>query len=296
MRAIPTSRAYWELRAEQVLNRVFAPEAPIDVDITGGDGDGSAPQPASALISPPGASTARTAAAPSATPRPRPTQAGSATRAPWWRSLQRQPTLLMAGLGLAMTLMTGTTLVGLALWQRGQQAIRQERNLLLVERLRALGPAQTATEGAAAAPTASTAATTATAGNGEPPPPPSEAWMEELATLPASSAPPANVLPVPMNGQVSSPAPAASGGGGGGGAASTGAGPAASGELPQLVGVVQVPGRPGSAIFQVGGSSTSAASGETIGSSGWRLRSASGDSAVIESNGVQRRLSISSGL
>jgi len=296
LRAIPTSRAYWELRAEQVLNRVFAPEAPIDVDITGGDGDGSAPQPASALISPPGASTARTAAAPSATPRPRPTQAGSATRAPWWRSLQRQPTLLMAGLGLAMTLMTGTTLVGLALWQRGQQAIRQERNLLLVERLRALGPAQTATEGAAAAPTASTAATTATAGNGEPPPPPSEAWMEELATLPASSAPPANVLPVPMNGQVSSPAPAASGGGGGGGAASTGAGPAASGELPQLVGVVQVPGRPGSAIFQVGRSSFSVSTGELIGSSGWRLQGTSADAVLIQRGGESRRVSIGAGV
>lgn len=197
----------------------------------------------------------------------------------------------MAGLGLAMTLMTGTTLVGLALWQQGQQAIRQERNLLLVERLRALGPGQATQDSAAAAPTATTAAT-ANAGNGEPPPPPSEAWMEELATLPASSAPPANVLRVPMNGQVSSPAPAATGGGGG---SSVAAAPA-SADLPQLVGVVQVPGRPGSAIFQVGGSSTSAASGEAIGSSGWRLRSASGDSAVIESNGVQRRLSVSSGL
>lgn len=291
MRAIPTSRAYWELRAEQVLNRVFAPEAPIDVDVS----DGSAPPPANALISP-GASSPGPA---TATPRiaALPTASARATRRPWWNGLQRQPTLLMAGLGLAMTLMTGTTLVGLTLWQQGQQAIRQERNLLLVERLRALGPAQAAQEGAAAAPTAgSTATTTTTAGNGEPPPPPSEAWMEELATLPAGSAPPANVLRVPMNGQVSSPAPAASGGGGGGSGASTGAGPAASGELPQLVGVVQVPGRPGSAIFQVGGSSTSAASGETIGSSGWRLRSASGDSAVIESNGVQRRLSISSGL
>jgi hypothetical protein len=96
-----------------------------------------------------------------------------------------------------------------------------------------------------------------------------------------------------MNGQVASPAPAASGGST---SAETGAEPASSGDMLQLVGVVQVPGRPGSAIFQVGGSSTSAATGETIGSSGWRLRSASGDSAVIESNGVQRRLSISSGL
>ncbi len=214
----------------------------------------------------------------------------------WWSGLQQQPTLLMAGLGLAMTLMTGTTLVGLALWQQGQQAIRQERNLLLVERLRSLGPTQAANDGGAAtvAPDANAAANASDSGrNGEPPPPPSEPWMEELATLPASSAPPADVLRVPMNGQVASPAPAASGGST---SAETGAEPASSGDMPQLVGVVQVPGRPGSAIFQVGGSSTSAATGETIGSSGWRLRSASGDSAVIESNGVQRRLSISSGL
>jgi hypothetical protein len=62
------------------------------------------------------------------------------------------------------------------------------------------------------------------------------------------------------------------------------------------VGVVQAPGRPASAIFQVEGSSTSAAAGESIGNSGWRLQSASGDSAVIERQGVQQRISISSGL
>jgi murein DD-endopeptidase MepM/ murein hydrolase activator NlpD len=67
------------------------------------------------------------------------------------------------------------------------------------------------------------------------------------------------------------------------------------GNVPHLVGVVQVPGQSGSAIFQLGGSSTSAAVGESIGSSGWRLRSASGDTAVIEKGGEQRRISISSG-
>jgi hypothetical protein len=61
------------------------------------------------------------------------------------------------------------------------------------------------------------------------------------------------------------------------------------------VGVVQIPGKPGSAIFQVGGSSTNASAGESIGSSGWRLLSTSGDSAVIERAGVRRSVSISSG-
>jgi hypothetical protein len=287
LRAIPTSRAYWELRAEQVLNRVFAPEAPIDIEPT------AAAEPAATTSPTAGNATSNTARV---APLPRRTASETTSmRRRWWSGLQQQPTLLMAGLGLAMTLMTGTTLVGLALWQQGQQAIRQERNLLLVERLRSLGPAQAANDGGAAtvAPDTNNAAANASGSNGEPPPPPSEPWMEELATLPASSAPPANVLRVPMNGQVASPAPAASGGST---SAATGAGPTSSGDMPQLVGVVQVPGRPGSAIFQVGGSSTSAATGETIGSSGWRLRSASGDSAVIESNGVQRRLSISSGL
>jgi hypothetical protein len=72
-------------------------------------------------------------------------------------------------------------------------------------------------------------------------------------------------------------------------------GATAGGSLPELLGVVQIPGKPGSAIFQVGGSSTNALVGEGIGSSGWRLQSASGDSAVIERAGVSRRISISSG-
>ena len=32
-RGLPTSRAYWELKAEQMLNRVFSNEAPIDLEI-----------------------------------------------------------------------------------------------------------------------------------------------------------------------------------------------------------------------------------------------------------------------
>ncbi len=239
VRAIPTSRAYWELRAEQVLNRVFSPEVPIDVEVR--------------------------ETAPTATP------AGPSRQAPpklWWRQLQQQPTALLAGLSLLVTLTAGTTLLGLSLWQQSQQAIRQERNLLLVERLRSMGPA------AAPAPAPEARA----GGDDQLPPPPLEPWMEELASLPASTAPAANVLQVPMSNGVASPAP-----------------PADSANLPQLVGVVQVPGQPGSAIFQVEGSSSSAASGEAIGNSGWRLQSASVDSAVIERNGVQQRISISSG-
>ncbi len=182
------------------------------------------------------------------------------------------------------------TLLVLGAWNHSQQAIRQERNLLLMERLRSMGPSNTA---ANADQNPAAAAADATAQGGDlPPPPPGEPWMEELATLPASSAPSADVLRVPLNNRIGSPAPAASSNSSTGGSS---ANPASGGNTPQLVGVVQVPGQSGSAIFQIGGSSTSAAVGESIGSSGWRLRSASGDTAVIEKGGEQRRISISSG-
>jgi hypothetical protein len=97
---------------------------------------------------------------------------------------------------------------------------------------------------------------------------------------------------VPVNGTLNAPPPPATASA----ASSSGAAAASGGgSLPELLGVVQIPGKPGSAIFQVGGSSTNALVGEGIGSSGWRLQSASGDSAVIERAGVTRRISISSG-
>ena len=150
--------------------------------------------------------------------------------------------------------------------------------MLLIERLCTMGPGTTPAQ--ANEPAEATAAVGVGEDGELPPPPPGEPWMEELATLPASSAPAADVLKVPVNSRITSPAPAATGSASGGG-----------GNAPQLVGVVQVPGQSGSAIFQLGGSSTSAAVGESIGSSGWRLRSASGDTAVIEKGGEQRRIS-----
>jgi hypothetical protein len=33
LRGIPRSRAFWELKAEQMMNRVFDPEATIDLDV-----------------------------------------------------------------------------------------------------------------------------------------------------------------------------------------------------------------------------------------------------------------------
>ena len=161
--------------------------------------------------------------------------------------------------------------------------------MLMIERLRAMGPASPA---AAAKPTQSGVAENVAAQEGELQPPPGEAWMEELVSLPASSAPTAEVLKVPINNRITSPAPAATGSSINGQIASRGT---SSDNMPQLVGIVQVRGQSGSAIFQIGDSSTSAAVGEGIGSSGWRLRLASGNSALIERGGEQRRLHISSG-
>ena len=273
VRGIPTSRAYWELKAEQVLNRVFEPEKPIEVEVCDTPTASDAGNIPVELHDQPPAPVKQ----PTSTPKPA-------------SAKHRQPSLLLAGASVTVMVVAGMALAVLGLWNQSQQAIRQERNMLLIERLRTMGPGTTPAQ--ANEPAQAAAAVGAT-GDGElPPPPPGEPWMEDLATLPASSAPAAEVLKVPVNSRITSPAPAATGSASNpGGSASSGGG----GNAPQLVGVVQVPGQSGSAIFQLGGSSTSAAAGESIGSSGWRLRSASGDTAVIEKGGEQRRISISSG-
>ena len=258
--------AYWELRAEQVLNRVFEAEKPIEVEFCDG-------------------------------PRQAPLQAVEPTLVINQLPSQRaKPGLLLAITTGAVVLATGAALVVLGLWNQSQQAIQQERNMLLIERLRNMGPSSSAatsqaTAQATADATAEDDQSSATAagaaqGGDLPPPPPGEPWVEELAALPATGAPLAGVLRVPVNGRITSPAPEASGNSKSGATGSS---------APQLVGVVQVAGQSGSAIFQIGGSSTSAAVGESIGASGWRLRSAGGDSAVIEKGGEQLRVSISSG-
>ena len=246
--------AYWELRAEQVLNRVFEPEKPIEVEFC--DSPRQAPLQA---------------VEPTLVINPLP-------------SHRAKPGLLLALTTGAVVVATGAALVVLGLWNQSQQAIQQERNMLLIERLRNMSQAaaQATADATAEGDQSSATAAGAAQGGDLQPPPPGEAWVEELAALPATGAPLAGVLRVPVNGRITSPAPEASGSSGGRSA-------------PQLVGVVQVPGQGGSAIFQIGGSSTSAAVGESIGASGWRLRSAGGDSAVIEKGGEQLRVSISSG-
>jgi hypothetical protein len=185
-------------------------------------------------------------------------------------------------------------------WTQASIALQQERTLQLLERLRSVGPLAEAEPGATAASTARPAAAGLEGSEaGLPPPPPEEAWVEELAPLESSSrasaAPP---LRVPVSGTITRaapPAPAMPAPQAAGGPAIASASAGSSNGTPELVGVVQVPGQSGSAIFQMGGSSTSASVGEAIGSTGWRLRSASGNSVVIERNGQQQRVSITGG-
>ncbi|SBO43832.1 putative DNA polymerase III beta subunit, C-te [Cyanobium sp. NIES-981] len=266
------------------MNRVFSPDAVVDVEIC----ETPPPLPASSPASP----ASRIAESPIPAPARPPSRERPRARQQHTGASPLSPSLILASVSVTVTLLSGLGLIGLNVWNQSQQAIRQERNMLMIERLRSMGPAaaEAPTTQAATLPAGVDAASAAD--GGLPPPPPAEPWMEELATLPASTAPPANVLKVPMSSRVASPAPAASGAG-----RSVGTGPrpggSGGGDAPQLVGVVQAQGHGGSAIFQIGNASTSAAVGEAIGSSGWRLRSAQGDSAVIERGGEQRRVSIS---
>ncbi|MEB3184491.1 MAG: hypothetical protein VKM97_01260 [Cyanobacteriota bacterium] len=287
-RGIPTSRAYWELKAEQVLNRVFeaAPGLASDGAINGAIDSERAIEADRAIEAEPAIEVEvleRPAQPPAAPAAP----AAAATTGTGWPA--PKASLVLAGIGITALIGAGSSLLLIGLWNQGQQALRQERNLLLLERLRQLGPVAAASS---AADTADTGAGTTTA---ELPPPPAEAWMQDLASLPGNGAPTAEPLQVPLAGRINAAPPAAIGGSSSGSSSGGSSIGGPGGSAPQLVGVVQVSGRSGSAIFQLGGSSTSAGVGESIGSSGWRLLSTNGDSAVIERGGEQRRLSIGSG-
>ncbi len=282
LRGIPRSRAYWELKAEQMINRVFDPEATIDVD----GGEAAAPGPPQPAD--------KSATARSSQRHPRGSRPHGTPRAAAAAGRRHDPSLLL------ITALAGVCLVSAASsifyvshWNRLQQSLSQERNLLLVERLRSLGPA-TATPLAGpepAAPSLPQPGQTAagTSAEGLPPPPPEEPWIQQLSTLPASGTAPPGLLRVPVSPQVLAKPPATA-------TSSPSPSPAPSSPpLPQLVGVVGVAGKTAAAIFLVGGSSMSVSSGETIGSSGWRLRSAAGETALIERGSELRQVSIING-
>jgi hypothetical protein len=320
-RGIPTSRAYWELQAEKLLNRVFEPATAIDLEPL--DGDPIAPSPSQVATpvpapladtdsaAPASTSTAPASSAdadgrrrrarrpgfpaPAAAARSAPVPDIRSAALPAGRAAWAQPLLLVAVFAGAGLVTATSGVLALSQWNRYQEALQQERNLLLVERLRSFGPAAQPAPATPPAPALAPPATTAPTASGGPtdasalpPPPPNEPWIEELASLPQPAQRPSTLLRVPVSA-----------------ALGTAAGPsqaplapqrrAPAGPVPLLVGVVAVPGKPGSAIFQMGGSTTTVTVGEGIGGSGWRLIASDGDSVQIEHQGEVRRLSIGSG-
>ena len=137
-------------------------------------------------------------------------------------------------------------------WWNAQQALQKERNLALIEKLR-----QRALE------TKPADATTAVQEAQEPIQAPSTIQQLEPVTIPIrSQSPPEAAALAPATPE------------------------------PLLVGVVHSGGGQGSAIFQLGDQSLSAAPGESIGNSGWSLRSVTANGAVIERGGSLRSLSV----
>ena len=326
-RGIPTSRAYWDLQAEKLMNRIFDPVDTIDLptDADRSDLDALA-LPASEEEANPGAAAAPAAKAPrwqrarrpqanpqidpfrSAAVSPAPLEPAVSAPAPQ-RGLQatlatltahQQPLMLIGAFAAAGLVSASSGVLALSQWNRFQDSLQQERSLLLVERLRNFGPAAQAPATPPAPALAPPTGLTAQAGapqaavqsqaysqgagpsDNDLPPPPQEAWIEQLGELPQPqrSAP---ILRVPVSPKLAAAA-----------AAPVRRSPP-PGPLPLLVGVVGAPGKVGSAIFQMGGSTSTVSVGETIGNSGWRLRSTDGDSVMIEHDGDLRRIAIGSG-
>ena len=293
LKRLPISRAYWELKAEQMMNRVFDPDQTIDLQVDP-EADPSPHRPPAGGSTPWTGRGQRFLAAQAtangppqeAVPPPlHPSPSGHPPTSWLW--------LALAGMGLVSTI---AALLFVQQWTHLQRSLSQERNLLMVERLRSLGPAnpepmptqvQVLTTPAApsleaipraqplVAPGAQVAESVA------PPPPPEEPWMQQLSELPLAAPATAPLLKVPLSPKLARAIPATSS--------------AIPGPIPQLVGLVAAPGKPGSAIFQIGATSTSVNVGENIGGTGWRLRSTDAESALVEREGVARRLAIVGG-
>ena len=292
-----------------MMNRVFDPENTIDV---GGEaGEAPAPQPHHPTPAPAersGRSSNKTLAGSR-------NQAGTPAAETGTNRRHDQTLLLVCALAGVCLVSAASSILYVSHWNRLQQSLSQERNLLLVERLRDLGPA-VATPLAPAMPSTPNLpqpslapAASGTAMEGLPPPPPEEPWIQQLPSLPGSGLSGSDLpgsglsnsgrrspglLRVPVSPQVLAAAPQAQ--------PAVPAPPrrattsaSISAPLPQLVGVVGTPGKAAAAIFLVSGTSMSVGSGESIGSSGWRLRSADGETALIERGGEVRQVSIVNG-
>jgi hypothetical protein len=272
-RGITSSRAYWELKTDQVMDRVFAGSVPsLSSDaVSLGPAEWS---PIEVVVrdEPPWPPEAP----PAATPDP--------------QQPRGRQTLLVALLAVVSLLGVGSTLLLWHQWNRSNAVLEQERNLQLLERLRSLGPNAADNRSSLATPAAG-----APLDPNLPPPPPDEPWVKELGSLEGSGQALARPLRVPLRGPLQRPVPVApSIDSALPGSLDQPANPGVSnpGPTPELVGVVQASGKGGSAIFSLDGTATSTQVGEPIGATGWRLQAADGESVVIERNGHQQRVSI----
>ena len=275
---LTTSRAFWNLRAEQVMDRVFD------------------------LQEPPPPTPVKAAEIKAAEIRIEPPSTHSNPLN--WRILGLTG---LAATGLISSLWLARN------WQVSSTQLSRERNLLLLERLRQLPPKANAVNApdrltserpapdrpAPDRPSPDSGPNSPLTDSPLPNSPipddgsgpqavanqadqqPQTATTIELAALP----PPDPALMQTLE-PVTVPFPNASTG------QPTSSNGTAAEALPILVGVVHAPGGNSSAIFQLQSSSTSATPGDSIGSSGWRLTSVTTDGAVIERQGEEQRLSV----
>jgi hypothetical protein len=254
-----TSRQFWELKAEQVLNKIF-------------EQDSLTPKPSSS-----GTSTEFTDVeiihfSAAQKPGDHLGKMDSKTNNP----IGTKPWKVVSLAGMAAIALT-------ALIQNTSQqnALEKAHNLQLLAQLRQHDSTDNAQY------LKGSNQTTADS-NYTPPSPPPEEWIQELAKLPESDGSHPGLLKVPLPGAVKSPPPIRTGN------INPRTTENSGNSVPTLLGVIQGVGKSGSAIIQWEGISTSINSGETIGTSGWRLRETNGESIIIERAGQHKRISINS--
>ncbi len=256
----PKSRLFWELKAEQVLNRIFEP-------------DTAAPETSGS-----GTTTEFTDVeiihfSPAHNPGIHTGHADLKTN----HARGAKPWVAISLIGMATIALTA---VIQAKTQRN--AFEKANNLQLLSQLRQHNSTDNTKN-------LEQSSKSVTESNYLPPTPPSEEWIQELAKLPGSNDSYPDLLKVPLPGAAK---PLAAPGANNTISRST---ESSGNSLPTLLGVIQGVGKSGSAIIQWEGSSTSVNAGETIGTSGWRLRETNSESALIERGGQQKRISINSG-
>jgi len=256
----PKSRLFWELKAEQVLNRIFEPDA-------------VAPETSSSGTTTDFTDVEIIHFSPVHNPGIPTGHADLKTNS----AIGAKPWAAISLIGMATIALTA---VIQAKTQRN--AFEKANNLQLLTQLRQHDSTDKTKK-------LEQSSKSVAESNFLPPTPPSEEWIQELAKLPGSDGSNIDLLKVPLQGTVK-PLPAP-------GVNNTISRPTASSvnSLPLLLGVIQGVGKSGAAIIKWEGDSTSVNSGETIGTSGWRLRETNSESAIIERGGQQKRISINSG-